>query len=115
MAGRGRTKLTGSVMGQILEDAAMHFTEVGNVETALNRIDLEFDDPGKSEPPLAREVVRRCHQPRALIAATCSSVVIRSEEHTSELQSLMRITYAVFCLIKKKDNYRKNERKQTHQ
>src|SRR3546814_9956669 len=28
----------------------------------------------------------------------------RSEEHTSELQSLMRISYAVFCLQKKKDN-----------
>src|SRR3546814_3139822 len=28
----------------------------------------------------------------------------RSEEHTSELQSLMRISYAVFCLIKKKKN-----------
>src|SRR3546814_2494386 len=27
----------------------------------------------------------------------------RSEEHTSELQSLMRISYAVFCLIKKKN------------
>src|SRR3546814_3153259 len=27
--------------------------------------------------------------------------VVRSEEHTSELQSLMRITYAVFCLKKK--------------
>src|SRR3546814_4408187 len=27
---------------------------------------------------------------------------LRSEEHTSELQSLMRISYAVFCLIKKK-------------
>src|SRR3546814_8986365 len=27
----------------------------------------------------------------------------RSEEHTSELQSLMRISYAVFCLTKKKD------------
>src|SRR3546814_4659785 len=27
----------------------------------------------------------------------------RSEEHTSELQSLMRISYAVFCLKKKKD------------
>src|SRR3546814_3743086 len=32
----------------------------------------------------------------------------RSEEHTSELQSLMRISYAVFCLKKKKDKYRKN-------
>src|SRR3546814_9823007 len=30
----------------------------------------------------------------------------RSEEHTSELQSLMRISYAVFCLKKKKQNRR---------
>src|SRR3546814_6519242 len=30
--------------------------------------------------------------------------VRRSEEHTSELQSLMRISYAVFCLKKKKTN-----------
>src|SRR3546814_10243973 len=30
------------------------------------------------------------------------AVAIRSEEHTSELQSLMRISYAVFCLKKKK-------------
>src|SRR3546814_3713099 len=29
----------------------------------------------------------------------------RSEEHTSELQSLMRISYAVFCLKKKKKKY----------
>src|SRR3546814_3448349 len=29
----------------------------------------------------------------------------RSEEHTSELQSLMRISYAVFCLNKKRDNH----------
>src|SRR3546814_6352343 len=29
----------------------------------------------------------------------------RSEEHTSELQSLMRISYAVFCLNKKTQNY----------
>src|SRR3546814_6083232 len=29
-------------------------------------------------------------------------VLVRSEEHTSELQSLMRISYAVFCLKKKK-------------
>src|SRR3546814_6897072 len=31
-------------------------------------------------------------------------IVRRSEEHTSELQSLMRISYAVFCLKKKKNN-----------
>src|SRR3546814_9370035 len=33
--------------------------------------------------------------------ADIGSVSIRSEEHTSELQSLMRISYAVFCLKKK--------------
>src|SRR3546814_6661102 len=31
-------------------------------------------------------------------------VIVRSEEHTSELQSLMRISYAVFCLKKKNQN-----------
>src|SRR3546814_11575974 len=34
---------------------------------------------------------------------------VRSEEHTSELQSLMRISYAVFCLKKKKNKNLKNK------
>src|SRR3546814_10025244 len=38
----------------------------------------------------------------AMIAAIGAS--LRSEEHTSELQSLMRISYAVFCLKKKKQH-----------
>src|SRR3546814_3698483 len=37
----------------------------------------------------------------SLISTLMPSAVIRSEEHTSELQSLMRISYAVFCLKKK--------------
>src|SRR3546814_2453571 len=37
----------------------------------------------------------------------------RSEEHTSELQSLMRISYAVFCLKKKKESKYKPNRDQT--
>src|SRR3546814_8837661 len=36
--------------------------------------------------------------------ATPLSQSMRSEEHTSELQSLMRISYAVFCLKKKKEH-----------
>src|SRR3546814_4388777 len=36
--------------------------------------------------------------------ARCTSRRVRSEEHTSELQSLMRISYAVFCLKKKNNN-----------
>src|SRR3546814_4539329 len=43
---------------------------------------------------------------RARISGTDS----RSEEHTSELQSLMRISYAVFCLKKKKKRYSTHER-----
>src|SRR3546814_5880040 len=44
----------------------------------------------------------------ALMAATVAIVSTgRSEEHTSELQSLMRISYAVFCLKKKKKNNNK--------
>src|SRR3546814_9678162 len=39
------------------------------------------------------------------------AVRLRSEEHTSELQSLMRISYAVFCLNKKKND---NEHTNTH-
>src|SRR3546814_7773987 len=35
---------------------------------------------------------------------------IRSEEHTSELQSLMRISYAVFCLQKKKHTQEQNKK-----
>src|SRR3546814_8914774 len=39
----------------------------------------------------------------------------RSEEHTSELQSLMRISYAVFCLKKKKHKrYYKNKMQNSH-
>src|SRR3546814_8567993 len=39
---------------------------------------------------------------RAQMPAVHPHDAARSEEHTSELQSLMRISYAVFCLIKKK-------------
>src|SRR3546814_1024140 len=37
----------------------------------------------------------------------------RSEEHTSELQSLMRISYAVFCLKKKNNNHKQQTHKLT--
>src|SRR3546814_8166349 len=40
---------------------------------------------------------------RPALAITTFETIARSEEHTSELQSLMRISYAVFCLKKKKN------------
>src|SRR3546814_4591444 len=41
---------------------------------------------------------------KAYLSRKASTSHTRSEEHTSELQSLMRISYAVFCLKKKKPN-----------
>src|SRR3546814_8826470 len=46
------------------------------------------------------DAVQPCHLGTGLATG-------RSEEHTSELQSLMRISYAVFC-VKKKDNQKEN-------
>src|SRR3546814_7587120 len=52
--------------------------------------------------PILRRKARRC----LITKFRCDVVALekwrRSEEHTSELQSLMRISYAVFCLKKKK-------------
>src|SRR3546814_6606222 len=53
-----------------------------------------------------RQGARSASQPGALksVSSPNSQPVSRSEEHTSELQSLMRISYAVFCLQKKNKN-----------
>src|SRR3546814_5124913 len=68
-----------------------------------------FRSPGvQSIVPLscsARSRMLRVPRPRpASDAAPAACVIARSEEHTSELQSLMRISYAVFCLKKKNKN-----------
>src|SRR3546814_2544321 len=47
--------------------------------------------------------------------ASQPSCVVRSEEHTSELQSLMRISYAVFCLTKKNTHQYNHDIKEKNQ
>src|SRR3546814_1074844 len=49
-----------------------------------------------------------CRYSRPFGAAKTRSEIARSEEHTSELQSLMRISYAVFCLKKKRNQKNNN-------
>src|SRR3546814_5377317 len=66
-------------------------------DAGVDRCLPDSDKPGRAilEPEKQRRRVRldgRHWQPR-------------SEEHTSELQPLMRISYAVFCLTKKKQKY----------
>src|SRR3546814_3165842 len=52
--------------------------------------------------------------PPLRILTEAASIRPRSEEHTSELQSLMRISYAVFCLKKKKRQCKYKEIKETY-
>src|SRR3546814_1901971 len=59
----------------------------------------------------AAELEPRAHQLQRLLHPRLDDADQkgRSEEHTSELQSLMRISYAVFCLKKKKKRYTKTK------
>src|SRR3546814_10574748 len=55
-----------------------------------------------------------CAAARGSSAGVTMRWPLRSEEHTSELQSLMRISYAVFCLKKKKNNKGNSKCTYTH-
>src|SRR3546814_2600980 len=70
---------------------------------SATRITFQPTPPAKSDIPCHFKSTKRHFL--SAFAAPCqhqSVSPIRSEEHTSELQSLMRISYAVFCLKKKK-------------
>src|SRR3546814_6242297 len=51
---------------------------------------------------------------RGYAGVDLASINPRSEEHTSELQSLMRISYAVFCLTKKNHNHTETMHTRSH-
>src|SRR3546814_6822693 len=72
---------------------------------------------GHGRPVVHVAGIRRGAAGRGGGAADAGAALLRSEGHTSELQSLMRISYAVFCLKKKKkkknnDNKKKYEVKE---
>src|SRR3546814_1548348 len=74
-------------------DRARPMAQAADMAALLQSIDQPKDaGPGLKTKPIAYLGERWGD------AARC----LRSEEHTSELQSLMRISYAVFCLKKKK-------------
>src|SRR3546814_5934243 len=86
--------------------------QLGLEDRLCPRAVLRLPPPGRHLPSLGR-----LRQGNCVVAAVgpfpfafmanfgCPRCVLaRSEEHTSELQSLMRISYAVFCLKKKNNN-----------
>src|SRR3546814_8750444 len=99
---------------------------VGGIARRLDRLQLRkrlgIDLIGRARRHAARahHIQRAKHvgvlhaDPAGAVAAhrMADETAIRSEEHTSELQSLMRISYAVFCLKKKKTDKRTTENNQ---
>src|SRR3546814_7153454 len=67
--------------------------------------------PGRIRPQSRPRIAQaRGARRQAVAPARQGGRKMRSEEHTSELQSLMRISYAVFCLKKKKVAYKYNSK-----
>src|SRR3546814_5598795 len=83
----------GSIMPLSSACARIHLSDITAMDLFLT-FDVEHADEGE-KPACGVEV--NLHLRRK-----------RSEEHTSELQSLMRISYAVFCLKKKKKSNKKH-------
>src|SRR3546814_3178035 len=88
----------GGLVAQGVEQAFEHGVQATGADVLLAFVDLG-GDVGEAFDRIGREL--QCHA-----FGTQQLDVLRSEEHTSELQSLMRISYAVFCLKKKNTRYR---------
>src|SRR3546814_7385257 len=107
-AARMREREPGVTHHDVMRNPVIHciqrgWTAVGGVRCSINRTIGYFKHCNSPQAATASDVAvlfsisfRR--------SSPCRETDGRSEEHTSELQSLMRISYAVFCLKKKKIN-----------
>src|SRR3546814_6125770 len=99
---------------QVLEDdaagAEVHVTDLGIAHLPLRQADMllrRIHQTGRPAPAQAVEHRRVRERHRVVVAGVTLAPAVhdaqqhRSEEHTSELQSLMRTSYALFCLQKK--------------
>src|SRR3546814_2291703 len=110
-----------------LQSAALHFSRAWRINMSCNVLSSAWpmwSEPvtlgggitivkgsasgrsGRNAPELSQCGYQRASMTAGLkvLSSWPVSSVMRSEEHTSELQSLMRISYAVFCLTKNKEN-----------
>src|SRR3546814_3400912 len=92
-----------SIEPALVRDAALHATEEDfqALEASIERLAKIGND--------AIAFANENREFHSIIARASANPVLetfwRSEEHTSELQSLMRISYAVFCLKKKRNRH----------
>src|SRR3546814_2585334 len=85
------------------------------VESALSPMPSSFGAKIAAADPAASSAAPHGPEKKPANRPAMPAVPSRSEEHTSELQSLMRISYAVFCLKKKKKTRKQyNTKVRTH-
>src|SRR3546814_6617685 len=85
-------------LGPVVEDVSRDFDRYWASESAY--------PAARILPEVSLEELKQLSRQASLVETdpAARAYVERSEEHTSELQSLMRNSYAVFCLKKKKQN-----------
>src|SRR3546814_6281396 len=86
-----RNAMAGASLLTLLDDIASVLDDVALLTKAASK---------KTAGVLGDDIALNAQQVSGVVAKR-ELPVVRSEEHTSELQSLMRISYAVFCLKKK--------------
>src|SRR3546814_4468782 len=86
------------VAAEPVEQADVH------VHAVAGAVQVGLGHEGGLEAVLLRHALHDALEQDAVVGRLDRVVDVRSEEHTSELQSLMRISYAVFCLKKKTTN-----------
>src|SRR3546814_9296047 len=89
--------------GRSAGDDNRHLLRIGRSDACKRRFD-QYSVSSRAAPE--RRFSRQLPYP-----PTTAAAVRRSEEHTSELQSLMRISYAVFCLKKKQHRKKPTQRR----
>src|SRR3546814_2260506 len=89
-----------ALLHKLVSDNFMTRMYSGAMEAGVKHIFFPVQDEALKDSPSARAVQER-HDAWAADIPKDDDALWRSEEHTSELQSLMRISYAVFCLKKK--------------
>src|SRR3546814_9902811 len=102
---RAETQARDAERAQMLDRCLAEFQDDSvQLVTAVSRVSERLHD-------LSRQAAGQAHSNLGLVANAASGAVqvaenvrSRSEAHTSELQSLMRISYAVFCLKKQTHN-----------
>src|SRR3546814_7901700 len=93
--------MTGAPEGAVLDPVtgAFRWTPALNASGSYSVV-FTASDGNKSSSETVTITVANANQAPQFVPMGLQ--LVRSEEHTSELQSLMRISYAVFCLKKKK-------------